>query len=108
MSDLHEEIGELEAELEALSEALERCRKIAMGAQAAIAVGGLLLILLVTGVFQLGAATLVIAIAAILGGVALHGSNRSTRDQIVSTVRIREAERAERIDALDLQQVQGG
>jgi hypothetical protein len=48
---------------------------------------------------------LVIAFAAFLGGVALHGTNRSTLDEIRGTIRKLESCRAELIGAMELRLV---
>lgn len=102
---LRERVAELEAEIEVLSEAADRCRKIAMAAQGAMIVGGLLLLLLILGLARFGP-TFVLAIAALLGGMALLGSNKRTWDEAVARIRANEARRAELIDALDLKTVQ--
>jgi hypothetical protein len=72
-----EQIADLEAEIEHLSEAAERCRKISIAAQALVAAGGLVLVATPIGLLRLGPTALVAAIAAILGGLALYGSNGS-------------------------------
>jgi hypothetical protein len=48
----------------------------------------------------------VIGIAAVLGSVALLGSNRRTRDEITAAIRTQEARRSEMIDGLELQEVE--
>jgi hypothetical protein len=45
----------------------------------------------------------VIGIAAVLGSVALLGSNRRTLDEITAAIRTQEARRSEMIDGLELQ-----
>jgi hypothetical protein len=49
----------------------------------------------------------VFAVAAILGGIAVFGSSRSTRDQVLSTIKMREAERADLINSLERRDVGG-
>jgi hypothetical protein len=49
---------------------------------------------------------LVLAITAVLGGLALFGSHTSTRDQIMAKIRAREARRAQLIGELDLRDVE--
>jgi hypothetical protein len=55
---------------------------------------------------QAGPAAFVFA-AAILGGIAVFGSNKTTRDQVISAIKVHEARRAEMINRLDLREVEG-
>lgn len=107
MPDLPDRIAELEAEILALAEAAQRCRKISFLAKALIAAGGLLLVLIVLGVFRSGATALVIALAAGLGGIALLGSNKRSWDETLASLQAREAQRTALIDQLRLWQVEG-
>src|SRR5215211_5261151 len=52
MADLPAQIGEIEAQIECLSEATHNCRKIAVAAQVAAAGGGLILISMSLGVLR--------------------------------------------------------
>ena len=106
--DLHQMIVDLETEIEDLSEAAERCRRMMLAAQAAIIAGLLALAVAVTGLIRFGPLLLVMSIGAVLGGIALFGSTRSTRDQIIATRKLREAQRAETIGRLEPQEVGGG
>jgi len=81
MADLPAQIGEIEAQIECLSEATHNCRKIAVAAQVAAAGGGLILISMSLGVLRFSPEGLVITIAAVFGGIALRGTNRSTLDE---------------------------
>src|SRR3954466_11270792 len=90
MLDQHQLIADLEAEIDGLRDSAERCRKIDMAAKAAMGVGvGLLLI----SFFWFSAPALVIGIAAVLGSVALVGSNRGTLGEIITKIRLAEARR---------------
>jgi O-antigen ligase len=97
---LRDQIAELEADIEDLSQAAERCRKIGIAAQVLMAGGAFLLMLAVLGLWRLGPAALVTSLAAILGGIALYGSNKRTRDDTMAAIRAKEADRAALIDAL--------
>src|SRR3712207_6837358 len=99
MSDLPQEIADLEAEIEHLSGAAERCRKVIMLAKMATGAGSLLFIVILIGLVRFGPVALVMAITAVLGGLALFGSHASTRDQIRARIRAHEVRRAELIDA---------
>ncbi len=98
--DQHQQIEELEAELDALTEAAERCRRTILATKIAVVIGGLSLVL---GLFRSEAVALVVGIAIMLGALALWGSTRSTRDVIIASLRARETQRAEMIDGLALQ-----
>jgi len=99
---LRDQIAKLEADIEDLSAAAERCRKIGIAAQVLMAGGAFLLMLAVLGLWRLGPAALVVSLAAILGGIALYGSNKRTRDDTMVAIRAKEADRAALIDALGL------
>jgi hypothetical protein len=103
MLDQRQLIADLEAEIDGLRDGAERCRKIDMAAKAAVGVGvGLLLV----SFFWFSAPALVVGIAAVLGSVALVGSNRGTLGEI--GIRLAETRRAEVIDSLELQTVSDG
>lgn len=105
MSDPQKEIADLEAEIEALTQAAERCRKVIVLSKLATGAGGLILVVILTGLIRVGPAVLVLAITALLGGVALFGSHTSTREEIAARISAHEAQRAALIDALALQPV---
>ena len=98
-SDTVAEIAAIEAELDALEDAAERCRKTIGAARIASAAGALLLAI---AIWRADATSLVIGIAAILGGLAFAGSTRTTRAGILARMSDADARRAALIDALDL------
>ena len=106
MLNSHQEIADLEAEIDELADAAERCRKVIVLARVATGAGGLLLVVTLVGLFRSGPTALVLAITAVLGGLALFGSHTSTRDQIRAKIRAREARRAQLIGELDLRDVE--
>ena len=101
----HDEIADLEAEIEDLAERAARCGRLLLVIKAAVVAGAVLLAFTVLGVIRFNPVLFVIGIAAVLGGVALFGSTMSTRDQLIATLKRREAERAAKIDALALRDV---
>ena len=105
MIDPHDKIAGLEAEIEALADAAERCRKINLAAKVATVAGCLLFLVTTTGLIRFGPAALVVAIAAVLGGLALSGSNKSTHGQIRARIRAHEVRRAQIISGLDLRDI---
>jgi hypothetical protein len=102
MLDQHQVVADLEAEIDGLRDSAERCRKIDMAAKTAMSVG---VALLLVSFFRFSASALVIGIAAVLGSVALVGSNRGTLGETITRIRLAEARRAEVIDGLGLQTV---
>jgi hypothetical protein len=105
MLDQHQLIADLEAEIDGLRDSAERCRKIDIVAKAVMGIG---VGLLVIGFLWFSASALVIGIAAVLGSVALVGSNRGTLGEIITRIKLAEARRAEIIDGLGLQTVSNG
>jgi hypothetical protein len=105
MRDLDGNIADLESEIERLSNVAERCRKLMIVARAACITGGLLLLLTTLG--QAGPVAFVFAVAAVLGGIALFGSNKTTRDQVFVEIKVHEARRAAMINGLELREVGG-
>jgi hypothetical protein len=85
MLDQHQLVADLEAEIDDLRDSAERCRKIDMAAKAALGVG---LALLLVSFFWFSASALVIGIAAVLGSVALVGSNRGTDGCLLNLSRV--------------------
>src|SRR4051794_41695694 len=100
MLNQHQLVADLEAEIDDLRDSAERCRKIDMAAKAALGVG---LALLLVSFFWFSASALVIGIAAVLGSVALVGSNRGSLGEIITGIRLAEARRREGIGSLGLE-----
>jgi hypothetical protein len=98
--DLREEIARLEAQIEALAESAERCRKIILFSKAAIVVGGLLMLAVVIVPIRPDPTILIVAIAAMIGGIVGLGSNTRTLQQTAAAMRSAEALRGELIDAI--------
>lgn len=103
--DVSGEIARIEAEIERLAEALERCRKVALAAKAALIFGGIGLALLLVGLVRFDLTWLMAAIAVLLGGLVLAGSNESTRQQTFQALRDAETARADLIGEIDLRLV---
>ena len=98
-------IGQLEAEIERLHEAAERCRKIMRIARLVIALGAAALVTMLVGLLRFDPVAFVVAVTAVLAGIPLFGSNRSTMLEMLAHARALEARRAEMIDGLGLQTV---
>jgi len=106
MPDPQQQIAELEARIEDLFGAAERCRKILVIAWAAIGGGGALLSLLMLGLVRGDATAWIAGLAAVLAGIVLLGANHSTLVQITDRIKALEARRAQLIDGLDLRDVE--
>jgi hypothetical protein len=103
--DLREQVVRVEARIEELAEAIERCRKIALMARAAIVVGGILILIVLIGVIRFDPTIMIGAIAAAIGGTVVLGSNSSTAVETTAALKAAEAHRAELIGEIDLRLV---
>ena len=88
-----EQISELEVQIEELTDALERCRKTALASKAAMGLGGILMAATTLGVVTYDPMMMVAGLAALLGGVVVFGSNTSTANQLLESMRSAEAQR---------------
>ena len=107
MPDAHEQIADLEAEIEALAQSAERCRTIIRAGKVVVA-GGLSILIAGTGLLALSPAALLLGLAAVFGGIVVAGSNKGTLDEIAEAIRTHEARRAELIDGIGLQVIGDG
>jgi hypothetical protein len=107
-NDIRDEIARLEERIEALHVSIGRCRKISLGSKVAIAAGfawlGLTLLLVVPLVPSLFFA----AIAAVIGGIVLLGSNATTWNETETALRQAQARRTALIDSIELATVDAG
>jgi hypothetical protein len=99
------EISRIEAQLEALAEVSERCRKIALVSKAVIAGGVALPSFMMLGLFESNAVEVIGSIALILGGIVSLGSNASTLRQTMAAMKLAEALRSDLISKIDLRVV---
>jgi hypothetical protein len=106
--DLREHILRLEEEIEQLAETLERCRKLVLMAKVAIAIGAILIVAMTLGAIRSDAMAMIGAIAAVVGGTVVYGSNASTAKQTADAMKAAEARRAELIGSIDLRLVGEG
>lgn len=106
--DMHDEIARLEARLEELAESLARCRKFRLASQVAMAGGGIWLAAAVLGIVGIDPVSVMVAIAGVIGGTVMYGSNATTTEQFERETKEAEAQRAALIGALDLRVVSAG
>jgi len=103
--DLREQIEQLEARIEALAETAERCRKIILFAKAAIVAGALVVAVFVLGPVRFDPAVMIGGIAAVIGGIVMRGSNRTTMEQTVHAMQSAGTLRDELIGRIELRTV---
>jgi histidine ammonia-lyase len=103
--DPSDEIALLEERLERLAEVSERCRKIILVSKATVAGGGVLLLVMVLGLFGSSQVAALGSIAAVLGGIVSLGSNVSTLRQTNDAISAAEALRSDLIGRIDLRVV---
>lgn len=100
------EIARLEDRIDELRQALARCDKIAVAARIAIAGGALWFALMLVTIFPFSATGFAGALASLLGGIVLLGSNRTTRDETEALLYEVEGRRRDLIDSMRLRLVE--
>ena len=99
--DLRDQIGQLEAEIEQLGDIVERCRKAMVFSKVVIGAGAIWILAFVLGAIKFEPMTMVGAIAAVIGGIVVYGSNSSTSKGTAAVMADAERLRAELIDKID-------
>jgi hypothetical protein len=105
-SDPRAEIVRLEDDIEELAERLERCRKLFLVAKLAIVLAGIWLLALISGAISFDSVAMTGAIAAVIGGTVVFGSNASTARQTQDAIKASEALRAELVGRVELRTVE--
>ena len=100
-SDLRDQIARLETDVERLADQLDRCRKAILFSKVAIGVGGIGVLAYFIGPISFDPTIMVGALAAIIGGVVVFGSNSSTSKQTMAAIKEAESQRAKLIDIID-------
>jgi len=99
--NLHDQISQLEADIEDLTEVAERCRKIILISKIAIGAGGIWLLAITLGAIRFDAVAMIASMALVIGGIVVFGSNMSTSKQTTVAINAAEARRAELIDKIN-------
>ena len=99
--NLHDQISQLEADIEDLTEVVERCRKIILISKIAIGAGGIWLLAITLGAIRFDAVAMIASMALVIGGIVVFGSNMSTSKQTTVAINAAEARRAELIDKIN-------
>jgi hypothetical protein len=106
--DPAEDITFIEARIEHLGEVIERCRKVSIASKLAIAAGALWAALMLLWLVPFYPGAMIGALAAVIGGIVLLGSNATTWAQTETSLRESEATRAEIIDRMAPRSVDDG
>jgi hypothetical protein len=100
-----DDIARIEARIEELAESIERCRKFSLAAKLIIAAGAIWIALSMLTLVSYTPETTIAALAAMIIGVVLLGSNATTWTQTETALRASEAMRADLIGQLELRVV---
>src|ERR1700726_1213683 len=103
--DPHKEIVRLEAQIEKLSARIENCRKFILAGRIAVAIGVILLVALLLSVIRFDLQLMMLAMAALLGGIVVWGSNSSTAKEAGNELAPPGANRKAVIGLIDLRVV---
>jgi len=99
--DLSDQIARIEADIDQFAQTLEGCRKVMALSRVVIAAGGIWAVAYFLGVIRFDPTFMVGAIAAIIGGIVVLGSNSSTSRQTMAAMKLAETQRAKLIDMID-------
>jgi hypothetical protein len=100
-SDPHDEIVRSEEHIEGLADKIESCRKFILASRIVTAGGGIVLAAMLFGVIRFDPGAMAAAVASLLGGIAVWGSNASTTKEAAKELAAAEAERAALIEMID-------
>ena len=100
--DPHYEIVRLEVHIEELAAKIESCRKFILVSRIAITGGGIIIAVMFLGAIRFDPAAMVAAVATLLGGIVVWGSNGSTAKEAAKELAAAEADRAALIEMIDL------
>jgi hypothetical protein len=103
--DPRDDIVRLEEQIDKLADKIESCRKFILAGWIVAAGGALVLIAMLVGAIQLNLSVMSVAMAAILGGIVVAGSNRSTAQEAMRELSGAEARRTALIEQIDLRLV---
>ena len=76
--DLHEQIAQIESDIEQLAQTLEKCRKAILFSKVAIGAGAIW-ILAYLGAIRFDPTMMIAAIAAVIGGVVINDRTQARR-----------------------------
>ena len=85
--DLRDQIAGIESDLEQLAERLDRCRKAMLFSKVVIAAGGIWILATLIGAIRFDPTAAIGAMALVIGGVVVFGSNSSTSKQTMAAMK---------------------
>jgi hypothetical protein len=91
----------IEERIEELTDVIESCRKIMLASKLAIAAGATWLVAFTLGATGFHPMAMIAAIAAVIGGIVVFGSNMGTSKQAAAAVKEAQALRTELIDKIN-------
>src|SRR5690349_12903021 len=103
--DLRDQISRIEIDIEESATTLEGCRKAMLLSKVAVAAGIISLAAYLLGAIWLNSVAVIGAMAAVIGGVVVFGSNLTTSRQATSAMAALERHRAELIDTINLRTI---
>src|SRR6478752_4777673 len=106
--DLRDQIARIETDIEDHAITLDGCRKAMLLSKVAIAAGIIALSAYLLGAIWFNAVGVIGAMAAVIGGVVVFGSNLTTSRQATSAMAALERHRAELIDTINLRTIGEG
>jgi hypothetical protein len=104
-SNLHDEIVRIEDRIEELTEKIESCRKLILASRIIVAGGTCVLTGMLFGAIRFDPGAMAAAVAALLGGITVWGSNRSTTQEATNELTISAAGRSMLTQKMDLRDV---
>jgi hypothetical protein len=102
---IHDDIAHLEERIEALRESIARCAKISLAARLVAGAGLVWIALVLFWVIPFAPATFFGALAAVLGGAVLLGSNKTTWEETQAALDDAERMRTQLIGSIALRVV---
>jgi hypothetical protein len=93
-ADPNDEVVRLEERIVDLAEKIESCRKFILASRIAVAGGVLVFSGMLFGAIRFDPGIMPAAVAALLGGIAVWGSNRSTAKQAANELALAESDRS--------------
>jgi hypothetical protein len=101
-ADPHDEIVRLEAQIDGFAAQIESCRKFIQAGRIGVAGGFIVLAAMLFGFIRFDPAMMAAAVAALLGGIVVYGSNASTEKEATSGLAKAESDRKALIGLIDL------
>jgi hypothetical protein len=106
--DPHDQVVRLEALMEELTAKIESCRKFILASRIATWGGGVALFAMLFGLMRFDLGIMAAAVAALLGGIVVWGSNSSTAKEATNELAQAEADRAALITIINPRAVPSG